>query len=364
MTAVKINVGPIHPSTHGILRLVVSLEGDEIIDVEPHIGFLHRGVEKLLETRMYMQSPAYMEKLDYVAPLGWDELYVSAVEKATHTQVKERAQYARVILLEYQRIASHLMWLGFLLNDLGQMFTMFMWCFRERDKIVKLLEDVSGSRMFYVNMRLGGIKDKLPEDFKDRAYALADYLEAQITSYPDAIEANPIFHERMKGVGVLKREEALAYGAAGPVLRGSGVFYDVRKEDPYYIYEKINFRVPARQGGDCYARYKVRYDEMLESIKIIRQALDAMPEGDEKGLPIKLIGPPAKPDEVVISRELPRGEGLIYMIPDKQKPYRISLRSPAFINLSLLPKLAKGHKMADLFAILGSLDIVVGEIDR
>jgi NADH-quinone oxidoreductase subunit D len=365
MAVTKVNVGPIHPSTHGILRLVVSIDGDEIVDVEPHIGFLHRGVEKLLETRMYMQSPTYMEKLDYVAPLGWDELYVSAVETATHTLVKDQAQYARVVLLEFQRIASHLMWLGFLLNDLGQMFTMFMWCFRERDKVVKLLEDVSGSRMFYVNMRLGGLRTKLPEDFRSRAYALATHLEEQITAYPDAIESNPIFHERLKGIGVLSKEEAISYGVSGPVLRGSGVFYDVRKESPYYFYGKTKFRVPVKQEGDSYSRYRVRYEEMLESINIIRQTLDNMTDdADVMGLPIKLIGPPAKPETVVISRELPRGEGLIYLVPDKQKPYRISLRSPAFSNLAVLPKLAKGHKMADLFAILGSLDIVVGEIDR
>jgi NADH-quinone oxidoreductase subunit D len=359
-------VGPIHPSTHGLLRLVVELDGEEIVDVVPHIGFLHRGVEKLLETRMYMQSPSYMEKLDYVAPLGWDELFVAAVEKATGIEPKEKAQYARTIMLEFQRIASHLMWMGFMLNDLGQMFTMFMWCFRDRDKIIKLLEDVSGSRMFYVNMRLGGLNQKLPPDFKRRAYKLADYLEAQIKEYPDAIDANPVFQERTRGIGVLSRDQAIALGVSGPVLRGSGVMQDVRRENPYYVYDKLKVDVQIGTAGDCYSRYRVRYGEMLESIRMIRRALDLMPEneGDELGMPVKLVGPEAKADTVMISRELPRGEGMIYMVPDKQKPYRISLRSPAFVNLAALPILAKGHKLADLFAILGSLDVVMAEIDR
>jgi NADH-quinone oxidoreductase subunit D len=364
MGRTKINIGPIHPSTHGVLRLVVELEGDEIVGVEPHIGFLHRGVEKLLETRLYMQSPSYMEKLDYVAPLGWDDLFVGAVEQATGTPVKESAQYARTILLEFQRIASHLMWLGFVLNDLGQMFTMFMWCFRERDTIIKFLEDVSGSRMFYVNMRLGGLSSQLPPDFKARAYALVDHIAERVAGYPDAIEANPIFHERMKGVGVLSKEDAVNFGVSGPVLRGSGVFYDARKTSPYYVYDKMKFRVPIKTRGDCFDRYRVRYEEIQESIRIIKSALDMMPEGDVLGLPVKLVGPPAKEDPVLISRELPRGEGMIYMIPDKQKPYRISLRSPAFANLAVLSKLASGHKLADLFAVLGSLDVVMAEIDR
>jgi NADH-quinone oxidoreductase subunit D len=364
MVRTKINIGPIHPSTHGVLRLVVELEGDEIVAVEPHIGFLHRGVEKLLETRLYMQSPSYLEKLDYIAPLSWDDLFVSAVEQATGTPVKERAQYARTILLEFQRIASHLMWMGFLLNDLGQMFTMFMWCFRDRDEIIRFLEDISGSRMFYVNLRLGGLNSPLPPDFRDRAYKLADHLEGQIAGYPAAIEANPIFHERMKGVGVLTKDDAIGFGVSGPVLRGSGVFYDARRISPYYVYDKIKFRVPTKSEGDCFARYRVRYEEMQESIRIIRHALDSMPEGDEVGLPVKLVGPPAKQDTVIVSRELPRGEGMIYMVPDKQRPYRISLRSPAFSNLAVLPKLATGCKFADLFAILGSLDLVIAEIDR
>ena len=211
MAIMRINVGPIHPSTHGVLRLVVDVDGDTIKDVEPHIGFLHRGVEKLMETRMYMQNPSYTEKLDYAAPMAWDDLYVASVEKALGVEVKEAAQYARAILLEYQRIASHLLWLGTFANDLGQMFTLFMWTFRERAAVLKYLEDMTGSRMFYVNLRLGGLSRELPQDFKDRGYKLADYLEPKIAEYTDMLDANDIFKERTKGVGKLNKADALAY---------------------------------------------------------------------------------------------------------------------------------------------------------
>lgn len=365
MSIMRINIGPVHPSTHGVLRLVVDVDGDTVKNLEPHIGFLHRGVEKLMETRMYMQNPSYTEKLDYVAPLGWDELYVSTVEQALGIPVKEKAQYVRTILLEFQRIASHLLWLGTLCNDIGQLLTIFCWAFRERAKVLKLLEDVSGSRMFYVNMRLGGLYHDIPADFSERAYKLTDYLEEKIKGYPDVLEHNPVFMERMKDIGILNKKEAINYGVTGPVLRGSGIREDVRVSKPYYIYDKIKFKVPTGINGDNYDRYRVRYEEMLQSISIIRQVLKLMPDnGEVKGMPIKLIGPNAKPDPVIMRRELPRGEGLIYMIPDKQRPYRISLRCPTFINLAVSQKLTEGVKFADIFAILGSLDIIFGETDK
>ena len=365
MATMRINVGPIHPSTHGVLRLIVDVDGDTVKNVEPRIGFLHRGVEKLMENRMYMQNPSYTEKLDYVAPMAWDDLYVSAVEQAIGIEVKERAKYVRAILLEFQRIASHLLWLGTFVNDNGQLFTLFMWAFRERAEILKLLEDVSGSRMFYVNWRLGGLVRELPPDFVKRAEALCDYLEQKISEYPDMLDANPIFMDRTKGVGILSKEDAIAHGASGPVLRGSGVAEDVRVSQPYYVYDKVSFRIPTGSKGDCYDRYKVRYEEMHQSIKIIKQLLTMMPEkGDMVGAQIRLIGPNAKPDPVLISRELPRGEGIIYMIPDKQRPYRIYMRSPAFANLSILSRMSANAKFADLFPVLGSIDIVLAEVDR
>ncbi len=364
MSVMRINVGPIHPSTHGVLRLVVDVDGDTIKSVETHIGFLHRGVEKLCETRMYMQNPSYFEKLDYISPMSWDEIYVAAVEEAMGIEVKEAAQYARVVLLEFQRIANHLLWIGTLCNDIGQLFTVFMWCFRERAKVLKLLEDATGGRMFYVNMRLGGLNRKLPDDFAERALELTEYLQRKVTEYEDVLDSNDIFIERLRGVGVLSMKDAINYGVTGPVLRACGVEEDVRKSKPYYIYNKLNFNIPTKSGGDSYSRYRVRLDEIFQSIRIIRQALDLMPKGDMIGAPIKLIGPNAKPDTVMVSRELPKGEGIIYMVPDKQKPYRVSIRSPGFVNLAALPKMLEGAKFADIFAVFGSLDVIFGETDR
>lgn len=365
MPSMRVNIGPIHPSTHGVLHFVADVDGDTIRNVETHIGFLHRGIEKLCENRMYMQNPSFLEKMDYVAPMAWDDLYVNTVEKALGAEVKPTAQYVRTIMLEFQRIASHILWLGTFCNDLGQMFTLFMWTFRERSHIIKLFEDITGGRMFYANIRVTGLNRKLPEDFKERAYKLTDYLEDKIRSYPDVLESNPIFMERTKGVGVIKREDAISHGVSGPVLRASGVEYDVRKAHPYYVYNKLKFKIPTEAAGDAYSRYRIRYREIFESIKIIRQALDKMPDdNDVVGLPIKLIGQPAKPDIVVNSAELPRGEGLVYLVPGKQKPYRIYFRSGAYTNLSVLESICNNIRYADFFSILGSLDPVAAAIDK
>jgi NADH-quinone oxidoreductase subunit D len=365
MAIMRINIGPVHPSTHGVLRLVVDVDGDTIVGVEPHVGFLHRGVEKLMETRMYMQSPSYTEKLDYVAPLSWDDMYVAAVEQAMGIPCKERAQYARMIMLEFQRIASHLLWLGAFCNDMGQLLTIFCWAFRERAKVLKFLEYVTGGRMFYVNLRLGGLNRELPLDFSELSLQLADYLEKKISEYPGVLEGNPIFMERTKDIAKLGAADAINYGVAGPVLRASGVREDVRKSNPYYLYGNIKFKVPTGRNGDNFDRYKVRYEEMMQSIRIIRQLLDTMPKtGDVRGMPIKLIGPSAKPDVVLLERELPRGGGFVYLVPDKQRPYRISFRSPTFINLAVLKKLSENIKFADLFPTIGTLDLVFGEVDR
>lgn len=364
MTITRINVGPVHPSTHGVLHLVVDLDGDTIVNVEPHIGFLHRGVEKLAETRMYMQIPPYTEKLDYIAPMSYDEAYVAAVEKVMGVDVKERAQYVRVILLELQRLASHLLSVGLLCNDLGQMFTGFMWGFKDRDIILDLLEEASGSRMFYVNMRLGGLNRDLPPDFIAHAGKVMNYMEKRIPEYEHYIERNPIFYERMKGVGKLSAEDAKKLGVTGPVLRASGVNYDVRKNNPYYVYEKLHFNTKFLSEGDNFARYKVRMLEMHESVSVIKHALQTIPEGDAVGQPIKLRSSNPVNRVGIVSRELPRGECAMYMVADPQKPYRLSIRSPSFINLAALSHLARGARFADLFAILGSLDLVMGCVDR
>ncbi len=360
----RINIGPVHPSTHGVLRLVVDIDGDTVVKLEPHIGFLHRGVEKLVETRMYMQSPPYMEKLDYVAPMSYDEAYVATVEKAMGVEVKERAMWIRTMLLELQRIASHLLWLGTMANDVGQFFTVFMWTFADRDVVLRLLEEASGARMFYVNMRIGGLIRDLPPGFEERAEEVMDHVEKRVKKYEDFLEASPLFMERMKGVGVMDREKAIELGVTGPVLRGSGVDYDVRKNNTYYVYEKLNFKPQLRSDGDCFARYKVRMMEIRESIRLVRDALAGMPDGDALGMPIKLILPSAKNRMVSVSRELPRGECLMYMIADPQRPYRLSIRAPTFINLAAMSEISKGCRTADIFAISGSLDLVMGDVDR
>jgi len=364
MAITRINVGPIHPSTHGVLRLVVDLDGDTIVKVEPHIGFLHRGVEKLVETRMYMQSPPYMEKIDYIAPMSVDELYVSAVEKALGIDVKERAQYVRVALLELQRIASHLLWLGGICNDLGQLFTAFMWVFRDRDMVLKLLETATGQRMFYVNMRLGGMVRELPEGFDEKTLEFLDYMEDRMKEYESFIEKNPIFIQRMKGIGVLSRKDAKEYGVTGHVLRGSGITYDVRKDNPYYVYKDLGFSPKHQTQGDNLARYRVRMMEIRESIRLVREALTRMPGGSALGMPIKLISPNAKNRTVAVSRENPRGEEMMYMVADPQRPYRLSIRAPTFINLAALNHMAQGSKFADLFSILGTLDLMMADVDR
>ena len=364
MAETKINIGPVHPSTHGVLRLVVTLDGDTVKAVEPHVGFLHRGVEKLVENRMYMQSPSYMEKIDYVAPLSYDELYVATVETALGIPVKERAQYVRVIQLELQRIASHLLWLGTAINDIGQLFSVFMWCFKDRDIILKLLEDATGGRMFYVNMRLGGVNRDLMPGFADRAYTVLDYLRNRVGEYEEYLESSSIFMERMKKMGVMSREEAINAGVTGPVLRGSGVDFDIRSAYPYYVYDKLRFKSQFESSGDCFARYKVRINEMKESIRLVREALEQIPEGDALGMSIKLIGPVPKEKEVVVKRELPRGEGMMYLITDGQRPYRLSIRAPSFINTSVLQHLPRGHRLQDLFPILASIDTVIADVDR
>ncbi len=364
MAITRINIGPVHPSTHGVLRLLVDLDGDTIVNVEPHIGFLHRGVEKLVETRMYMQSPPYMEKLDYIAPMAYNDAYVAVVEAAMGIEVKERAKYIRTALLELQRIASHLAGIGFMCNDLGQMFTGFMWAFKDRDIVLDLLQEAAGSRMFYVNMRLGGLNRDLPADFKEHAFKTMEYLEGRMGEYQSYIEKNSVFTERMKGVGIIKKKDAINLGLSGPVLRASGVDYDVRKNNPYYAYEKLHFNTIMLNDGDNFARYKVRIMEIEESIRLVKAALNAMPEGDALGMPVKLRSPNPVNRIATANRELPRGEAFMYLVADPQKPYRLSIRSPNFINLAALKHVTKGARIADLFAIMGSFDLVMGGVDR
>jgi len=365
MAVRRINLGPVHPGTHGALNLAVDADGDIVKRVEPHIGLLHRGVEKLAESRLYMQSPAYMAKLDYVAPLGWSDLFVSAVEKATGTHVKERAQYARMVLLEFQRMASHLLWLGTFCSGIKKESPAAASAFGDRERLVSFLESATGGRTFHANLRLGGLDRELPQGFKEEGLKLADHMEDRVHRYRTLLDDSPEFMERTRNVGVLKLDDAIGLGVSGPVLRGSGLAEDARKSKPYYFYGKVTFAVPVQSRADCLGRYRVRMEEIRESARIVRQVLDMMPEkGDVKGLPVSLDGPDADPEPVLVSRELPRGEGMVYMVPGKQRPHRLSLRSPSFANLSALPKMCEGARLSDIPTILGSLDIVVSEIDR
>ncbi|MEM0200932.1 MAG: NADH-quinone oxidoreductase subunit D [Candidatus Micrarchaeaceae archaeon] len=366
MAITRINIGPVHPSTHGVARLVVDLDGDTIVKVEPHIGYLHRGVEKLVENRLYLQCPPYMEKIDYVAPMSVDELYVSTVENALKIEVSEKAAYARVILLELQRIASHLFFIGSVTNDLGQSFTGFMWGFMDRDKVLRLLENATGQRMFYVNMRLGGINREFPKDFEDKTMEFLDYFEKRLKEYKNFIEKNPIFIQRMKGIGILNIEDAINLGVTGHVLRASGVKYDVRKNNPYYKYNELNFHPKILSDGDNLSRFRIRMMEIKESIRLIRDSFYKInsAEGSMVGLPVKLVSPKPVNKISVVSRELPRGEGMMYMVADEKRAYRLSMRAPTFINLAALNKISKGHRLADLFSIFGTLDMVMADVDR
>lgn len=362
--ASRINIGPFHSGTCGALRLAVELEGDTVVDVEPHVGFLHRGVEKLAETRMYMQNAPYMEKLDYASPMSYSEAYVAAVEEAIGVRVGATAAYARTILLELERIASHLLWLSNMADALGQRSSVSMWALRDRDVVLRLLEECGGSRMFYVSMRLGGLARDFNPGFEERAAAVLEYVEKRIGEYDSFIRKDPVFVGRLRGVGRLSRRMAIELGVSGPVLRASGVEYDVRDKAPYCAYGDLSFALQARGEGDCLARYAVRILEIRESVRLVREAFNKIPPGSAVGAPLRLVVP--RPGKRIsrISRETPRGECMLYLVTDARSPYRLSIRSPSFANLGALRELAKGRRMADLFAILGSLDLVMGDVDR
>lgn len=370
----QINFGPQHPSTHGVLNLKTIIEGDTVISVEPNLGFLHRGVEKLAEERRYIQFLPTIEKTDYVAAFSWDNLYMTILENALKIEVPPRAQYIRTILLEMQRIMSHLVWLGAYGQDLGQP-TVFLWCFREREPYVELFEELSGGRLHYYYGRVGGIKrDFLPDSAEKLLHHLSGF-ELRLKDIEGMTVDNIIFQQRSKGVGTLTKEKAIELGATGPMLRASGVNHDLRKIEPYLNYKDVEFDIPIAEEGDCWARCVVRIEEMKQSIKIIRQLLAKLPEGDIVAGPflddrpgnqmLKAYTMRLPVGEYFARQELPRGEGAIYLISDGgMKPYRFRMRSPAFCNLSLVTHLVKNVKIADMIAILGSLDLVYGEIDR
>ncbi|GAB4294149.1 MAG: NADH dehydrogenase (quinone) subunit D [Desulfuromonadia bacterium] len=382
-----VNMGPQHPSTHGVLRLVIELDGEVIEKVTPHIGYLHRGVEKLSEYRTYHQAIPLTDRLDYLAPMSNNLGYVLAVEKLLGIQVPERAQTVRVIMAELTRLKSHLVWIATHALDIGAM-TVFLYAFREREKVMDIYEKLSGARMTSNYFRVGGLSADLYDGFEQDVREIVDTFPGHFDTYEGLLTKNTIWMQRTIGNGVISAEDAIDYGITGPALRGSGVDWDLRRDIPYSGYEKYQFAVPTGKNCDTYDRYKVRLVEMRESVKIIRQALDDLKPGpilaDDphvcyppkesvynsiEGLihhfKIASEGFPVPEGEVYQGIEAPKGELGYYLVSDGgNKPYRMRIRPPSFVNLGAIEKMAKGSMIADLVAIIGTLDVVLGEIDR
>lgn len=364
---VVVNLGPQHPSTHGVFRMVVTLDGETIVKLRPVMGYLHRNHEKIGERNTYLMNIPFTDRLDYLSSMTSNWGYVQAVEKllGPKVQVPERAEYIRVIMAEFTRIANHLMAIGALTNDLGAYFTPMLYALKERELILDIFEAAAGSRMMCNYYRFGGLARDLPPGVEDKMRDLAfERLPRQIDELDRYLTENEVVRVRCEGVGVLTPEEAIAYSAVGPVLRASGVPYDVRKADPYGIYDRFDFEVAVRYHGDVYDRYLVRLDEIRQSIRILQQALDTLPEGKiMMGKPKYSIRVPA--GEAYGRVEAPKGELGFYVVSDgSANPWRYHVRAPSFINLTALSKMCEGDKVADAVIILGSIDIVLGETDR
>jgi NADH-quinone oxidoreductase subunit D len=382
-----LNMGPQHPSTHGVLRLLLELDGETVVNCIPDIGFLHTGVEKNMESKTYLKAEVMTDRLDYLNTVGNNLAYCLAVEKLVDLDVPPRAQAIRVILAELQRIASHLVWLGTQSLDLAAM-SLFLYCFREREMILDILEMVSGQRMMTTFIRPGGLWRDVPVEFEDAVRNFIRIFPARIAQYEAILTKNPLFLDRTREIGVLAAEDAVRWGVTGPSLRGSGVAYDVRKAYPYSGYEQYEFDIPTQTTGDVYARYLVRVEEMRQSLRIVQQALDKLPYGPVRSNNRKFVPPPrselgvsmealihhfklwtegfpAPKGAVYVPVESPRGELGVYLEGDGgPKPYRVHWRTPSFVNMQVLPMLARGHLVADLVAIIGSMDIVLGDVDR
>ena len=358
-----VNVGPSHPSTHGVCRVIVHLDGEVVTKAEPVIGYLHRGIEKMAENRTYLQVVPLTDRLDYVGSMYANWAYCRTVERLAGIRVPERAEYLRVIVCEMQRIASHMMSLGSAAADTGAQ-TMFIYAFDERERIIEAFEDLCGSRLTYNYVRPGGVSFDVPEGWTDTVLEFCRNHRRGLDDMDRLYFGNVITKQRTKGLGVLSAEDAVAWGASGPVARGSGVNWDLRKHDTYSVYPRFDFDVPTGSNGDCYDRARVRLFECYESCRIIEQAIAQMEPGTVKaaGLP-RLLAP--RPGDAYDHIESARGSLGVYLVSDGSvRPYRMKVRSPAFCNLALLPLLAEGHMLSDLVVILGSLDPVFGEVDR
>jgi len=358
-----LNVGPSHPSTHGVGRFVVHLDGDVIVKVDPMIGYLHRGIEKMAENRTYLQIVPLTDRLDYVGSMYANWAYCRTVERLAGIRVPERAEYLRVVVCELQRMASHMMGIGAAAADTGA-FSMFIYAFDLRERIVELFEELCGARLTYNYVRPGGVSYDAPDGWFERVSAFIATVDATLAEMDSLFFGNVITRGRLKGIGVLSAQDAVAYGASGPVARGSGVNWDLRKHDPYSVYPRMEFDVVVGDNGDAYDRGRVKLFECYESAKIVDQCIAQMPGGLVKadGLP-RLIAPPA--GDAYDHIESARGSLGVYLVSDgSPRPYRMKVRSPAFCNLSLAGMLAAGHTLPDLVVVLGSLDPVFGEIDR
>ena len=358
-----LNIGPQHPSSHGLFRLRATLDGEVVIDLELVLGYLHRGIEKLAEGRTYTQDIPLTDRLDYLASMTNNFAYVLAVEKLAGIKVPERAEYLRVIMAELMRISSHLMAIGFLLNELGAYFTPLMYMFREREKILDLFDMVCGQRLTYNYMRIGGVSHDIPEEFIPAVRRFVAEMPGFVDEYEQLLSENEILLARTKGVGILPRDRAINASTSGPVLRASGVKWDIRKVDPYSVYDRFDFEVPVGNVGDAYDRYWVRIQEMRQSVRILEQALKQLPEGATQVEVPHLLRPPK--GEVYGHIEGPRGELGFYLVSDNSiAPYRFHIRPPALLNLTALKEMVVGWKLADAIIIFGSLDTVLGEVDR
>jgi len=381
-----LNLGPHHPSMHGVLRLIVTLNGENVEDCVPVLGYLHRSMEKIAENRTVIQYLPYVTRWDYLATMFTEAITVNAPEQLADVQVPRRARYIRVLMLELSRIASHLLWLGPFMADIGAT-SPFFYIFREREMIYDLFEAATGMRMMHNYFRVGGVAVDLPYGWVDKCRDFCDWLPPKIDEYERLITNNPIFRNRVEGIGVISREDAINWGLSGPMLRASGVKWDLRKVDHYEVYDDFDWEVAWETGGDVLARYVVRMKEMRESVKIIRQALDGLPGGpyenlearrlaegpksEFNGFDYQFIGKKSSPTfkipagEHYCRVEAPKGELGVYLIgDDSTMPWRWKIRPPGFINLAVLPQLVQGMKLADLMAILGSVDIIMGEVDR
>jgi NADH-quinone oxidoreductase subunit D len=382
-----VNMGPQHPSTHGVLRLELVLDGEVVVRCRPVIGYLHTGIEKTFEAKTYVQGVVLTDRMDYLNPLGNNLAYALSIEKLIGCEIPQRATVLRVVLCELTRIASHLMFIGSNALDLGAS-SPFLYCWREREKILDFFEGMSGARMMTSFIRPGGLARDIQPDILADMSTFVDAMPAYIDSYEDLLTGNPIFRERTEGIGILPADDALALGCTGPVLRASGVPLDIRKANPYCGYEQYDFAVPTGTVGDCYDRYLVRVAEMRESIKLCRQALDSLPAGAVQTSDRKVMPPPKEelaksmeavihhfklwtegirppPGEAYVGVESPRGELGFYVVSDGSgRPIRVHERGPSFANLQALPRIVEGGAVADVVACIASMDPIMGEVDR